>query len=195
MIPPLAAAWEVHEFLTAHQINYALIGGLAVQFWGEPRLTVDADLTVATPLEEPEDLVRQIVERFPSRVSDPVAFARRTRMVLVRATNGCDVDISLGLPDYEDDVFQRAVDYEIEPGKVVRLCSAEDLIIHKAVAGRPQDVRDIEGVVYRQGDRLDVEYIRSWLREFAAVLETPALLERFELPWRKLHVSGVSDRG
>ena len=62
MIPPLAAAWEVHEFLTAHQVNYAIIGGLAVQFWGEPRLTVDADLTVATPLEGPECLVRQIVE-------------------------------------------------------------------------------------------------------------------------------------
>jgi len=85
------------------------------------------------------------------------------------------------------------VDYEIEPGKVVRLCSAEDLTIHKAVAGRPQDVRDIEGVVYRQGDRLDVEYIRSWLQEFAAVLETSAVLERFELPRRKLHGSGVSD--
>lgn len=188
MISLLAAAWEVHEFLTTHRVNYAIIGGLAVQFWGEPRLTVDVDLTVATPLEGPEEsLVRQIVERFPSRVSDPVAFARRTRMVLVQATNGCDVDISLGLPGYEDQVFRRAVDYEIEPGKVVRLCSAEDLIIHKAVAGRPQDVRDIESVIYRQGNRLDVEYIRSWLREFAAALETPAVLERFEIPWHKLH--------
>jgi len=49
---------------------------------------------MSTPLEGLEGLVRQIVEQFPSRVSDPVAFARRTRMVLVQATNGCDVDIS-----------------------------------------------------------------------------------------------------
>jgi len=45
---------------------------------------------------------------------------------------------------------------------------------------------DIEGIVYRQGDALDVEYIRLWLHEFAAVLENPELVERFEVPWRKL---------
>jgi hypothetical protein len=61
-----------------------------------------------------------------------------------------EVDISLALPGYEDELFRRAVDFEVEPGKSIRLCSAEDLVIHKAVAGRPQDVMDIEGVVLRQ---------------------------------------------
>ncbi len=54
--------------------------------------------------------------------------------------------------------------------KVVRLCSAEDLIIHKAVAGRPQDLRDIEGIVYRQGPMLDATTVRRWLGAFAEVL-------------------------
>ena len=57
----------------------------------------------------------------------------------------------------------------------------------KAVAGRPQDLVDIEGVVYRQGDAQDVKYIQRWLREFSAVLESSELLERFEAPWRNLH--------
>jgi hypothetical protein len=111
-------------------------------------------------------------------------------MVLIRASNGCSVDISLGMPGYEEEVMQRVVDYELAPGRLVRLCSAEDLIIHKAVAGRPQDLVDIEGVVYRQRDKLDVEYIRRWLGEFAVVLENPELLERFEVPWRRLHAGG-----
>jgi len=76
-----------------------------------------------------------------------VNFARRHRVLLVRASNGVPLDISLGLPGYEEEVMTRAVNWELEPAKVVRLCSAEDLIIHKAVAGRPQDVRDVEGVV------------------------------------------------
>jgi hypothetical protein len=180
------AAWEVHTFFSELGVPYAIIGGMAVQRWGEPRFTQDVDVTVAAPLDDLEGFVRAIVARFTSRVEDAVTFARRTRVVLVRASNNCGVDISLALPGYEDQVMRRAVDYELEPGKVVRMCSAEDLIIHKAVAGRPRDVKDIEGIVYRQRDALDVAYIRLWLSEFADVLENPELLERFETPWRKI---------
>ena len=181
------AAWEVHTFLTARGVPYVIIGGLAVQHWGEPRFTLDVDVTVAAPLDDPDALVRAIVKHFPSRIEDPVAFARQARIVLVRASNGCPVDISLALPGYEEEVMRRAVDYELEPGKVVRLASAEDLIIHKAVAGRPQDLRDIEGIVYRQRDALDADYIRRWLHEFATALKAPDLLDRFEQPWRRIH--------
>ncbi len=86
--------------------------------------------------------------------------------------------------------MQRVVSYEVAPGKAVRLCSAEDLIIHKAVAGRPQDVRDIEGVIYRQRDAVDVAYIRRWLRDFSEVLARSDVLEYFENPWRKIHAGG-----
>jgi hypothetical protein len=165
---------------------YAIIGGIAAQYWGQPRLTEDVDLTIAAPLEEPERVVRALIERFQSRHPDPLDFARRARVVLIHASNGCPVDVSLALPGYEDEVMRRAVDYEIEPGKVVRLCSAEDLIVHKAVAGRPQDRSDIVGVIYRQQEALDVDYIRLWLREFAALMEKPELAELFEEPWRKL---------
>jgi len=108
VIPLLEAAWELHQFLTDHGIPYAIIGGLAVQYWGQPRLTVDVDLTVAAPLEDITGFVQMIVERFGSRVADPVSFAHRTRMILVRASNGCDVDISLSLPGYEDEVMSQA---------------------------------------------------------------------------------------
>jgi len=133
MNKPLEAAWEVGQFLVAHHIPHALIGGLAVQQWGSARLTVDADFTIAAPREGSADLVRLITGRFPSRVADPQALASRARMMLVTANNGVEVDVSLALPGYEDELFRRAVDFEIEPGKSIRLCSAEDLIIHKAV--------------------------------------------------------------
>jgi hypothetical protein len=185
--PRLEAAWEIHQFLTENGLKYAIIGGLAVQNWGEPRFTRDVDLTIAAPLTDSSaDLIQLISEHFPSRTEDPVAFAKSTRMVLVNASNGVELDISLALPGYEDGLFARAVDYEIEPGKNIRLCSAEDLVIHKAVAGRPQDVSDIQGVVFRQGGRLDTVYIRHWLKEFGDALGNPEIVERFEAAWRKL---------
>lgn len=186
MNPRLAAAWEIHQFLTEHNLTYAIIGGIAVQKWSEPRFTRDVDMSLAAPLTTGSaPLARLITEHFPSRSADPVDFASKTRMVLITASNGVEVDISLALPGYEDQLFARAVDYEIEPGKVIRLCSAEDLIIHKAVAGRPQDISDIQGVVDRQGEKLGVAYIRQWLKEFADVLANPEVVERFESAWRE----------
>jgi hypothetical protein len=184
---PFAAAWEVGGFFAERGLQYAVIGGLAVQVWGNARLTIDADLSVAAPLAAgAAELVRLITGRFPSRSADPLDFARSTRMILVTASNGVEVDISLALPGYEDQLFARAVDYEIEPGKAIKICSAEDLIIHKAVAGRPQDLSDIQGVVYRQGQKLDTAYVRQWLAAFAEALADPAVQERFETAWKNL---------
>ncbi|MCL4466228.1 MAG: nucleotidyl transferase AbiEii/AbiGii toxin family protein [Chloroflexi bacterium] len=185
MNPQLEAAWQVHEFLTAQNLRYVVIGGIALQKWGEPRFTRDVDITVESSVSDPPRLVRLITEQFGSRTQDPVAFARRTRMILIKAGADIDVDISLALPGYEDHVFLRSVDFEIEPGKSIRLCSAEDLVIHKAVAGRPQDMADIQGVVQRQGEGLDATYVRDWLKAFADALDNPELPDRFENAWRE----------
>lgn len=179
MIDPFEAAWEIHLFLGEHKIPYAVIGGLAVQYWGDPRFTRDVDITVLLPIGE-QEFYDMLADRFSFRVSNPSEFARQTRMVLLRASNGFEIDVSLGIPGYEEEVMRRAVDYEVEPGKFVKLCSAEDLVIHKAVAARPRDIEDIEGVVYRQGDKLDVSYIRLWLQQFADALDKSDLSAAFE---------------
>jgi len=46
MTPQLEAAWQAHEVLAALGQRHALIGGLAVQFWGQPRFTRDVDMAV-----------------------------------------------------------------------------------------------------------------------------------------------------
>lgn len=187
MNPRFEAAWEIHQFFAAHRIAYAIIGGMALPRWGEPRFTKDVDLVVLSSLTEgAEPFARLVYGRYPPRRTEiePMLLARLYRMVLIQASNGCDIDISLGMPGYEDAVMRRAVDYELEPSKVVRICSAEDLIIHKCTAGRPQDLSDVEGVIIRQRTLLDVPYIRKWLRFFANEKPDPEILERFERAWK-----------
>jgi len=186
MNPLFEAAWEISDFLRQQNLSYAIIGGLAVQKWGDVRFTNDVDLTVVASVEEnSSELVHLITTYFHSRINRPEEFARRNRMILITASNGIDIDISLGLPGYEDEMVSNAVDYEIEADKTIRLCSAEDLIIHKAIAGRPQDVTDIQGIVYRQGEKLDFVYIRDWLKQFAELLDDPEIQNRFEAAWKK----------
>jgi hypothetical protein len=185
MNPRLQAAWEIHKFLTKHKIPYAIIGGTALPRWGEPRFTKDVDLTVVTSLEEGvAPFVRLVLTRFESREPDALAFARQNRVLKLRASNQCDIDISLGLPGYEMEMLERAVDYDLEKGKAVRVCSAEDLIILKSVAGRPQDLIDIQGVILRQRAKLDAVYIRKWLKQFDEALPAPRALQDFEKLWR-----------
>jgi hypothetical protein len=85
MSDPADGAVEVGDFLTNHAIDYVVIGGLAVQVWGDARLTRDADLTIASSVETGVGpLVELITAAFESRVPDPVAFARQTTMILIR---------------------------------------------------------------------------------------------------------------
>jgi|SRR5712692_5118190 len=108
MNPRYEAAWEIHRFLTEHYIPYVIIGGMAVQKWSDPRFTKDVDLTVTSSLTEGSaPLVRLITSHFPSRHPDPFEFARRSRLILITASNGIEVDISLALPGYEDELFAR----------------------------------------------------------------------------------------
>jgi hypothetical protein len=168
-------------------IPYAIIGGMAVQRWGTPRLTQDVDLTIMLVPGEERPILEEIAAAFPARTQNPVEFALRHRMLLLRVPNAADVDLSLGLPGYEDEVIARAVEYNLGRGRKVRLCSAEDLIIHKAVAGRPQDLLDIEGILLRQQEHLDVSYIRNWRKVFAELLGTDDVIRRFETQWGQLN--------
>jgi hypothetical protein len=52
-----------------------------------------------------------------------------------------------------------------------------------ALAGRAQDVLDIEGIVARQGNALGLAYVRRWLTELSRVSDDPELTVRFERAW------------
>ena len=70
MNPRLEAAWEIHQFLAKHRLPYAVIGGLAVQKWSEPRFTRDVDLTVASPLTT-GSAIRQWLNELSDALADP----------------------------------------------------------------------------------------------------------------------------
>jgi predicted nucleotidyltransferase len=165
MNPQFRAIWEIHQFFTEEQIPYVLIGGIALQWWGVPRFTRDVDVTILVNLGEEETVIEKIFSAFTPRNSDAMDFALKNRICLVQSKEGYEIDISLGIPGYEEEVMKRAIECKLDENHYVRICSAEDLIIHKAVAGRPQDISDIEGIIMRQGNKLDSGLYISGLRK------------------------------
>lgn len=64
------------------------------------------------------------------------------------------------------------------PGNaMIRTCSAEDLIVLKAFAGRPKDWLDVEGVIVRQTGKLDWRYICDQLAPLAELKEEPEIMD------------------
>lgn len=177
--------WEVHSVLVDLGLPYAIIGGTAVQIWGEPRFTKDLDLTVLAPMELLSETIDQILTHLHPRINDAQVFAHRNRVLLVQTSTGYPVDLSFGLPGYEETVIGRAKAQEISSGRYVQFCSPEDLVIHKAVAGRVQDVLDIQSIITRRLNELDLTYIRYWLKMFSEWLETNNANDRFEQAWRQ----------
>lgn len=170
-------AKEVCEFMVARRWKFCVIDGLAVQRWGEPRTTLDANLTLLTGWGEEEGYVDAILDRFESRVPGGHEFALTRRVVLMRASNGKDVDISLAALPFEAGLIRRAVPVEFAPGLVLPWCTAEDLFVMKAFAARPRDWLDAESIVLRQTE-LDQGYVLRHLADLCELKEAPDILDR-----------------
>lgn len=173
-------AAEVQRFLDAKAWPNCVIGGIAVQRWGEPRLTEDVDLTLLTGFGHEEAYVEALLARYQARVESPREFALAHRVVLLRTSDGVGIDIALGGLPFERDTVARATDFEFASGERIRTCSAEDLAVMKALASRDQDWIDVKGVLIRQGERLDWTLILSQLRPLCELKEAPEIVTRLE---------------
>jgi hypothetical protein len=170
------AAKEVSGFLAARRWRFCIIGGLAVIRWGEMRTTLDVDFTLLTGFGQETDFARPLLERFAPRVDNALEFVIQKRVLLLRADNGKDVDISFGAFPFEEAMIRRATPFEFASGVSLITCSAEDLFILKMFAGRGKDWTDAEGVAIRQ--KLDVRYILRHLRPLSELKEDSEMIDR-----------------
>jgi hypothetical protein len=171
--PLVAAAVEIQADCRARGWRFCVIGGFAVLRWGEPRATRDIDMTLLTGFGEEEPYVDALLRGYKPRIEDARAFALRHRVLLLDSSNGTPLDIALGAMPFEERMVGRASEWEIEAGSPVLTCGAEDLIVLKAFAARERDWLDIEGVVARQGARLDERLIWQELTPLLELKGTP----------------------
>lgn len=102
----------------------------------------------------------------PGRQHDPAHGLRNGS-----AVRGC-------LALFEERAVARASEFVIQPGVALVTCSAEDLIVFKAFAGRERDWLDIEGIALRQRGRLDESLIWAELGPLLTLKEEPETPER-----------------
>ena len=176
----LEAALEVQSFCQTKGFAFCIIGGVALQRWGEPRMTDDVDLTVLTEFGNEEPFIDAFLQAYSSRITDAKSFALRNRVLLIKTTGGIGIDAALGAMPFEERTIQRSSFYTLENEKSLRTCSAEDLIVHKAFANRDQDWVDIQGILTRQQTKLNSAQILFELEPLATLKEEPQIISRLK---------------
>ncbi len=177
------AVRQLKTFLESHDIPYMVIGGIALSVWGITRTTRDADFKVFIGDLTITEFRKLVSEKFPIAKRPHLGRAESALVIRVQVAQTF-ADLLIGVLPYEQQSIERAIVADFED-MTIPICTAEDLIIHKAIADRPQDWLDVESIVGAQQGRLDYAYIQDWLRQFAAALDKPELFERYEALKRK----------
>lgn len=159
-------------------IRYMLIGGMANAIWGQPRATVDVDLTVGVAPSEAGELLSLLGPGVRSAPPDPFVFAAETGVLPFVHATGIRVDLIFGTNAYASDALSRAMTINIS-GTAVRVCSPEDLILHKLLAGREKDRLDVESLLRLRRSSLDRSYLDPAVHELALMLEKPEIESRY----------------
>jgi len=137
-------------------VPYALIGGLALPFYGVVRATEDMDLLILLSPMEMARLAGQI------RMKGLTAKARKGSpgdplvgvVVVEIPVEGSDVTCDLLLPStrWQSEAVRNAQAFEVE-GAPVRVVQARDLFLLKLYAEGPQDLLDASQLLRMQDEK------------------------------------------
>lgn len=173
----IQGAFQLQAFLESRRWKFCFIGGLAVQHWGEPRLTRDLDISLLTGFGEEAEYVDRLLEAYAPRMSGAREFALSRRVLLLQSETAIGIDVTLAALPFEELAISRSVLVEMLPGKPIRLCSPEDLIVMKMFAHRDTDLRDVRSVIVRHGSaNLDWAHIETHLASLAELRDDKELV-------------------
>ncbi len=119
--------------------GFALIGGLAVSAWSQPRATMDVDLLVLVDSSNLNHLVEALcdaginAELRRGGIDDPVPYLIRADLL----------DIIVATKKYEAEAIEQSITVNIA-GTDIPVASPEYLIILKLKAGGPRDLLDVQ---------------------------------------------------
>lgn len=140
--------------LAESDVDFVVIGGMAVVAHGHIRTTEDLDITYATD-QENLDLLGQLLVDLDARlrgVTELVPFVPDGRTLrgaelLTLTTSAGPLDLLAappGAPAYAE-LKARATRIELD-GRTLLVGSIEDLLAMKRATGRPRDIEDIEAL-------------------------------------------------
>jgi hypothetical protein len=159
---------------------WMVIGGIAVIAHGVQRMTTDIDAVVQGDAVSVRALIGVLRKhQIVTRIDDAEAFAAANLVLLTRhRPTEVDLDLSFGWTVFEHEALAARVSTRF--GKVAApMARVEELLVFKAMAGRPRDVDDAVALLTLY-PHVDLPRIRRCLVALAELAEAPELMLGFE---------------
>ena len=137
---------ELLSIFNAHGVKYLIVGGYAVSFHAQPRVTKDIDLLIKADADNAKAVYAALAKfGAPLEGLTPENFNERGKFFRM-GREPVAVDI---LPEIDGVDFDRAWERRVQgvidmaSGLTAHFISAADLMAAKLAAGRPQDMADV----------------------------------------------------
>jgi hypothetical protein len=151
---------ELGEILAEFTEDCAVIGGVARNFWREPRYTKDVDFELVADADvflrvraKLTDAGYQI-----TRIQDEAEPSGPGFVRFVRPGTPSIVEFLTAKTEFEEGIIQRAI--RLDQRQPFRVATPEDVIVLKLIANRPHDQADAIELGLMEG--LDWAYIKRW---------------------------------
>jgi hypothetical protein len=140
---------ELLSVFNAHGVKYLIVGGYAVSFHAQPRVTKDIDLLVGPDAENAEAIYTAL-----TKFGAPLE-GLRSKDFMERGTffrmgrEPVAIDILPEIPGVDfDRAWERRIEgvIDTESGLKAYFISSDDLVSAKLAAGRPQDIADVAAI-------------------------------------------------
>jgi len=137
---------EFLKLLNAHEVEYLLIGGYAVGYFGYPRATADMDIWIAMHPDNAEKIVTVLKEfGFNSPELSRELFLKAWQIIRL-GVPPVRIEISTTISGVNfRECYTERVTGELD-GEQVNLISLKHLKINKEASGRHQDLADLENL-------------------------------------------------
>jgi hypothetical protein len=137
---------EFIGFLTAHGVEFVVVGAYALAFHGSPRFTGDLDILIRPTLDNAARL-RAAIEAFGFPVAElpPETIADRRRM-LEMGVPPVQIHVMSSISGVEwDEAWSDRVEGSLG-GHTVYFLGRDTFLRNKRAAGRPKDLADIDAL-------------------------------------------------
>lgn len=137
---------EFLRLLHSHEVEYLLVGGFSVGYYGYPRATGDIDIWIAVDSVNAERITAALIEfGFETESLSPGLFLKDDQIVRM-GVPPLRIDILTRISGVEfEDCFPRRNTAEID-GVLVNVISLADLRKNKQSSGRHKDLNDLENL-------------------------------------------------